>query len=85
MLLKGILKLNLACIQVLKKNKIRNTMNVFALVNKFFTDRKLNENEFKTLDYQANVLEELQESDAIQPVLSPETGWQSIYMNPKFV
>ena len=38
-------------------------MNVFALVNKFFTDRKLNENEFKTLDYQANVLEELLELD----------------------
>jgi ABC-type transport system substrate-binding protein len=33
----------------------------------------------------ASVLEELQASAAIQPVLSPETGWQSLYMNPKFV
>jgi ABC-type transport system substrate-binding protein len=32
----------------------------------------------------ANVLEELQAEATIQPVLNPETGWQSIYMNPKF-
>jgi ABC-type transport system substrate-binding protein len=32
----------------------------------------------------ANVLEELQAEATIQPVLSPETGWQSVYMNPKF-
>jgi ABC-type transport system substrate-binding protein len=32
----------------------------------------------------ANIYEELVAEDAINPVLLPETGWQSIYMNPKF-
>jgi ABC-type transport system substrate-binding protein len=33
----------------------------------------------------ANILDELQTEATIQPILSPETGWQSIYFNPKFV
>lgn len=33
----------------------------------------------------SNILSELQADAAITPVLTPETGWQSIYMNPKFV
>ncbi|MHA1444554.1 MAG: ABC transporter substrate-binding protein, partial [Candidatus Hodarchaeales archaeon] len=33
----------------------------------------------------ASVLDELQAADAIRPVFYPETGWQSLYMNPKFV
>jgi ABC-type transport system substrate-binding protein len=33
----------------------------------------------------ANILDELQTEASIQPILSPETGWQSIYFNPKFV
>jgi ABC-type transport system substrate-binding protein len=32
----------------------------------------------------SNILEELQADAAITPVLTPETGWQAIYMNPKF-
>ncbi len=32
----------------------------------------------------ANILDELQVEATIQAVLSPETGWQAIYMNPKF-
>ena len=34
-------------------------MNVFTEVRRFFTDRKLNEMEFDTLNFQGNVLEEL--------------------------
>jgi ABC-type transport system substrate-binding protein len=33
----------------------------------------------------SNILEELQAEPTITPVLTPETGWQAIYMNPKFV
>ena len=32
----------------------------------------------------ANIYDELQAEATIQSVLSPETGWQAIYLNPKF-
>ncbi len=32
----------------------------------------------------ANILDELQADASIQPILSPETGWQAMYFNPKF-
>ena len=33
----------------------------------------------------ANILGELHAEASVQPILSPNTGWQAIYFNPKFV
>jgi len=32
----------------------------------------------------SNIYDELQAASAIAPVLTPDSGWQSLYMNPKF-